>query len=192
MVGSVLLTLLLAVIFIPGQGAKASANLPAATSLEIFAKIDTIPGDSTNAKFVHQIPVESFSFASGNSARAGAGASLGGGAGKVMASPITFTAAAGSDSPLLLKAVAKGTHLTTAVFSFVHSAGDSSAVFQTYTLGDCSILSFHQTAQQGGVVDDEVQISFTKVTYTFTPQNPDGSLGSPSSVTWDLKTNTVS
>jgi type VI secretion system secreted protein Hcp len=153
------------------------------TSLAIFAQIDGIPGDATDEKFVNQIPVQNFSFASKNSVATGTG--------KVITSPITFTAAAGPDSPLLIMALAKGTVLKSAVFSFVHSSGDGQFVFEKYTLSNCSIKSFHQTASESGVVVDEVQISFTQVTYTFTPQKADGTPGSSISVTWDLKTNTV-
>jgi len=182
MLSSVVLTLLLAMVFIPGHSARAAASTPAVATIDIFAKIDTIQGDSTNSKFAKQIPVQSFSFASTSSAPTGAGA------GKSIASPITFTAAAGSDSPYLLKALAQGTHLQTAVFSFAR-AGDSPAVFQTYTLSNCSIIGFHQTMQQNGVVGDEVQITFTKVMYKFSPQKPDGSLASPITVTWDIQKN---
>jgi type VI secretion system secreted protein Hcp len=184
MLSSVILTLLLAMVFIPGHSARAAASTPAAAGIDIFAKIDTIQGDSTNSKFAKQIPVQGFSFASTSSAPTGAGA----GAGKSIASPITFTAAAGSDSPYLLKALAQGTHLQTAVFSFAR-AGNSPAAFQTYTLSNCSIIGFHQLVQQNGVVGDEVQITFTKVIYKFSPQKPDGSLAPPITVTWDIQTN---
>ena len=191
MLSSVVLTLLLAVVLIPGQSARAAANAPAATTLEIFAKIDTIPGDSVSDKFKGQISIQSFSFAGMNSAPTGTGAGGGAGAGKSVASPITFTAVAGSDSPLLLKALAKHTVLKTAVFSFVHVHTEgTSAVFQTYMLSNCTIVSFHQTAPENGVVD-EVQIAFSKVTYTFSLEKQDGTLGTTTTVTWDIKANTA-
>ncbi len=92
MLSSVVLTLLLAVALIPGQSARAAANAPtAAPTLDIFAKIldsagTPINGDSTAKGFEKQIPVQSFSFAGMNSAPTGTGA------GKAIASPITFTA----------------------------------------------------------------------------------------------------
>jgi type VI secretion system secreted protein Hcp len=183
MLSGVVLTLLLGVVLIPGHSARAAANAPAATTLEIFATIDTITGDSTAKGFEKQIEVQSFSFAGMNSAPTGAGKSI--------ASPITFTAAAGTDSPLLLKALAQHTVLKTAVFKFVHTGGESPFVFQTYSLSNCLIVGFHQTAPVNGVVD-EVQLAFAKVTYTVTQQKPDGSPGTTTTVTWDIKANKVS
>jgi type VI secretion system secreted protein Hcp len=181
MVGGLVLALLLAAVLIPGQSARAAANAStAAPALDIFAKIDTIPGDSTDAQFVHQIPVQSVSFAS---------TSLGGAGGRPNISPITFTAAAGSDSPLLFMALAQRKVLNSAVFSFVHTASNgTTTAFQTYTLSHCTIVGFHQTAPQNGV-DDEVQIAFTKVTYAFSPQKADGSLAPPISGGWDITGN---
>ncbi len=69
--------------------------------------------------------------------------------------------------------------------------GASATLLQKYVLSTCLIVSFHQTAPQNGVVD-EIQMSFAVVKYSFSPQKSDGSLGTPITVTWDIRANKVS
>jgi type VI secretion system secreted protein Hcp len=54
------------------------------------------------------------------------------------------------------------------------------------------VSSYHDAGSQpvdDGVPQDTVALNFTKITFSFTPQNADGALGTPVTESWDLKSN---
>lgn len=54
-----------------------------------------------------------------------------------------------------------------------------------YELKDV-VVAGTRTAWAGGVPIEEITLSFSRITWTFTPQNPDGTLDTPISFCWDV------
>src|SRR5262249_18471047 len=64
----------------------------------------------------------------------------------------------------------------------------SSFEYLTYKLRNARVSSF-QTASPGGV-QDVIPLSFDRIEEDFTPQKPDGTAGTPVTVTYDVPTQT--
>ena len=154
-------------------------------AFEAFLKIDGLDGESTRKGFEKQLEIKSFTWGAANSATIGAG---GGGAGKV--SVTTFNVSRNTDaaSPRLFQSCCNGTHYPKAVVTLSKSGGASPYDFIRYEFENVSVQSVQWSGATGG--DDapleSVSLAFGKVSFTYTPQSPDGSKGSPSVGTWDL------
>jgi type VI secretion system secreted protein Hcp len=158
-------------------------------AVDMFLKIDGIPGESTDAKFQKQIVLDSFSWGETNTGAHGQGS--GAGAGKVSMQDFHFTAKVSVASPKLMLACATGQHIKDAVMS-VRRAGEqkeAGAVFLTYTFQGVVVTS----VQEGGAATDfpvdAVSFAFQKIDVMYKPQTPTGGVGSAVEFAWDLSAN---
>jgi type VI secretion system secreted protein Hcp len=101
-------------------------------------------------------------------------------------SPISLTKFLDKSSPLLFINCATGKRIPTATITAERD--DSAFDFFTITLADVLISSVSQGASEGGIVES-MSSSFTKLTLTYVPQNPNGSAAVPVTVSFDLKAN---
>jgi len=148
---------------------------------DLFLKLDTVTGDSTNAHHAKEIDVASLSWGLTNSTTSASGATL---------SAVTITKGIDSASPKLFVASAKGTTYATAKIS-ADRTGVQSATFATLTLGTVKIASFRQVADRTNGFTETITLKFSKATLSFKPQNADGSLGTAVTGCWNLITRTT-
>lgn len=156
------------------SAASASESSILAAS-DFFLKIEGVEGESTDAKHAGEIEIESFSWGAQNTP----------GISKVNFQDFHFTTRTSKASPVLMLACASGKHFSKAVLT-VRKAGEIPVEYYKVTLEDLLVTS-HQSGGSAGsevVPMEQVSINFTKITFSYTPQKADGSLGSPVVTTW--------
>ncbi len=158
-------------------------------AVDMFLKIDGIPGESTDAKFQKEIVLESFSWGETNTgAHSAAG---GGGAGRVSMQDFHFTAKVSVASPKLMLACATGQHIKDAVMS-ERRAGEQkegSAVFLTYSFQGVVITSVQEAGNRDDIPLDSVSFAFQKIDIMYKAQTPAGGVGEAVEFAWDLAAN---
>ena len=158
----------------PAAAADA-AGAPAAAfgSVDMFLKIDGIAGDSRDSAHAGEIDVQSFAWGVGTAENS---------SGKPALQDISFAMHVSQASPLLMIASAKATRIPSAVF-VARTAGAERLEFYKLTLENCLVTSY-QTAGSSEAPTDFFNLDFAKVTMSYTPQRPDGTLGAPIVVTY--------
>jgi len=158
-------------------------------AVDMFLKIDGIPGESTDAKFQKQIVLESFSWGETNAAVHSAAG--GGGAGRVSMQDFHFTARVSIASPKLMLACASGQHIKDAVMN-VRRAGEQkegNAAFLTYSVQGVVITSVQEAGDTSDIPLDSVSFAFQKIDVMYKPQTPAGGVGEAVDFAWDLAAN---
>ena len=154
-------------------------------AFEAFLKIDGLDGESTRKGFEKQLEIKSFNWGAANSVTIGSG---GGGAGKVSVTTFNISKNTDAASPRLFQSCCNGTHYAKALVTLSRSGSRSPDDFIKYEFDNVYVQSVQWSGATGG--DDtpleSVSFAFSKVSFTYTPQNPDGSKGTPSVGTWDL------
>jgi type VI protein secretion system component Hcp len=130
----------------------------------------TIEVDSTNFEAVQSLNIGS--------------QSTGSGAGKVAFGPFTFTKKPDINSPDLWTRLCSGTpFLKVSVSAAVDS---TSAPFFTFTMGLVAVKTIAFSASKGdGSPLETITLQYGQSAYSVTPQNPDGTLGTPVTAGWD-------
>jgi len=154
----------------------------------LFLKLDTIAGESTDDKHKGEIEVESFSW---GLTQAGGSVGGGGGVGKAQFEDLTLVAPTSSASPKLFVAAASGQHLKEANLT-VRKPGEQPAEFYKIRLEDVLVSSFHTVGAEGDEAPvDQFSLNFGKILVSYSPQNADGSLGAAVTGSWDIKKNSA-
>jgi type VI secretion system secreted protein Hcp len=159
-------------------------------AVDMFLKIDGIPGESTDAKFQKEIVLDSFSWGETNTG-AHIGAGGGAGAGKVSMQDFHFTARVSVASPKLMLACAQGQHIKDAVMS-VRKAGEQkegNAAFLTYSFQGVVITSVQEAGDTSDIPLDSVSFAFQKIDVMYKEQTATGAVGATSEFAWDLAAN---
>jgi type VI secretion system secreted protein Hcp len=113
----------------------------------------------------------------------------GGGAGKVNVNDFSFTMTVNKASPKLLLACASGEHIGDALLT-CRKAGKEQQEYLKITFTDLLVSSFQTGGSNGDVVPvDQVSLNFSKIEYSYAPQDNKGGLGTPIPVHWDVKAN---
>ena len=156
--------------------------------IDIYLKLDGIPGDSTADRHAGEIVV--LSYRTDIEAKFAAHLGGGGGAGKAEFSGVQFRKRLDKASVALLLACASGRHIASGRFTFTRASADSKA-FYTVTLED--VLVAHISQAVGGVdsapSEEEVTLQCRRIRWAFSSQNPDGSQAPPITGGWDMGTN---
>ncbi len=157
-------------------------------AFDMFLKIDGIPGESVDSKHKGEIQLLSFSWGEQNTGAHAVGG--GGGAGKVSMQDFHFAAAESIASPKLFLACASGQHIKTATL-VARKAGDRSSLeFLKLELTDVLVSSFQSGGSEGETLPvDQVSLNFGRVQFSYTPQRPDGTGGTPVTAGWDIRAN---
>ncbi|KUL96386.1 Hcp1 family type VI secretion system effector [Bosea sp. WAO] len=155
---------------------------------DFLLEIEGIKGESHDSKHKETIEIESFSWGASNSGTHSAGS--GGGAGKVSFQDLHCTANVNKASPVLMLSCASGKHIKKAVL-FVRKQGKDQQEFYTVTLQDLLVSSYQSGDSTGGnpVPTDQFSLNFAKIKFEYKFQKDDGTLGPPSTGTWDIKAN---
>jgi type VI secretion system secreted protein Hcp len=158
-------------------------------AFDAFLKIDGVDGESTRKGFEKQTEILSFNIAANNPTTIGS-ASGGAGGGKATMSSFSVSKKADKASPLLLQACLEGTHYAKASVTLNKAAGKSAVDFIKYEFEKVYVDNVQQSGASGGddSANEVVSFVFGKFTMTYTPQNPDGTKGSPMVASWDLTT----
>jgi type VI secretion system secreted protein Hcp len=177
----------------PGTGGGAlpidpcSPSMAASSGIDIFAKVDGIPGESMDDK--HKDEIEILSFGWGGVTNPTTFSGSGQGAGKAQIGPICFLKTVDRASTELVGAAATGEHVKDVVVTF-RKAGKEQQEFLTYKLSDVIVSSVHPGGT-GVLPGEQVTLNFAKADIKYCQQKADGSLGGCHEVVLDLKAGTV-
>jgi type VI secretion system secreted protein Hcp len=163
---------------------------PAYAAVDMFLKIDGIDGESQTKGHEKEIELESFSW--GATMPIGTGLTGGSGTGKIMVTDISVTKKLDSTSPQLLEKLFTGQHTPKVVLTLTKPDGKGGLLnFYKITLEDVLISSYQTGGSSGGDIPIEsLSLNFAKITFEYTPQKPDGTIGTPVKFGWDLAKNT--
>ncbi|MBX3329913.1 MAG: type VI secretion system tube protein Hcp [Nitrospira sp.] len=159
---------------------------------DYFLKIDGIEGESQDARHKGEIALDAWSF--GGAAEETVGGKLSGlarpgvASGRFNAQDFQFMAKISKASPMLFQACATAKHLPRVTMTG-RKAGDNPQDYLKITLSEVLITSYQQSGAGGtGTVPvDQVSCNFARIDIEYRGINPDGSLGSPVSASFDLK-----
>jgi type VI secretion system secreted protein Hcp len=156
---------------------------------DIFAKIGTIQGESSDSKHKNEIDVLVWSWGVAQSGSMAYGG--GGGAGKASFNDLNFTHHVDKATPLLMKACATGTHIPAATIT-VRKAGKDQQEYLVVKMTDVLITSVALSVAEGAASTAEnVGLQFAKVDLEYKPQKADGSLDVGLHFKYDIKANMV-
>lgn len=154
-------------------------------AVDFFLKLDGIDGDATNVGHEKWIEILNFNWGVTNPASIGTGGG-GAGAGKPSPSDFTLSLPFSSASPELFKKAVTGVAIATGTLSVSRFVKDRSTDFIKWNLSDIHISSYQTEGAEDGDFD-QVALNFAKIEVVFTPQNPDGSIGTPISEGFDFQ-----
>ena len=156
---------------------------------DIFAKIGTIKGESTDVKHKDEIDVLSWAWGVTQSGTIGPGG--GGGASKPSFNDLSFTHRIDKASPLLMKACATGTHVPEATIT-VRKAGKAPQEYLIIKMSDVLITGVAMSvAGEEPTTAENVTIQAAKVDLEYRAQKADGSLEPGLHFKYDIKANKV-
>jgi type VI secretion system secreted protein Hcp len=158
---------------------------------QCFLKIEGIQGESTNENHPNEIVLVGFRTGLMQKVIA---AGSGAGVGKVDFSPLKVFKNIDKASVPIFVACAVGKHLKTVTLSVVRYADFPSGAFDYFVvvLSDVFVSSVNdgtETTDSEGNLLETVTFDFTKIEWTYKPQNEDGSPGTPVKGGYDLKLN---
>jgi len=142
-------------------------------AVDMFIKIEDIKGESADDKHKGEIDVLAWSWGASQSGTMHTGG--GAGAGKANFQDVSVTKWVDKSSHALLKAVAVGQHIKSALLT-VRKAGEKPLEYIKLTMKDCLISSV-STGGSGGEdrLTENISINFGNFDYEYTPQKADGS-----------------
>lgn len=146
---------------------------------DYFLELDTIPGESTDAKLPNMIELEGFSLGIDVPVTST-------GFGKATFSDFSATKRIDKASPLLYLKSASGARLKNAILHV--RKPNTTLEYYTVTLTDVLITSV-RTGGAGNGVSESFTLNFLKIETVYRPQKQDGALDAPIRFGWDLKNN---
>jgi type VI secretion system secreted protein Hcp len=160
----------------------------AQAATDLFLTWPGIVGPSTVQGHVGDIELLSYSQTASNTANPDAG---GGGAGKSTCGKITITKRIDSTSPVFLGMVLSGRVTAGPVtVTFAKSGNERDTTSYTVRLRDVVPTSITQSDSPGAdTIIETIVLAARQFVFTFTPQLPNGSFGTPVSFGWDCATN---
>ena len=157
-------------------------------AIDMFLRIDGIPGESTDDKHPDEIEVLAYSLGFSNSGSAAAGPA--GGAGKPSAQALSLTIFNSRASLPLFTALCTGRFLREATLT-LRKAGAAPHEFLTIRLEDVLVTS--QSAGGSGGEDqltENITLDYARIEFTYVGQRADGTSAEPQVAGFDFATNT--
>lgn len=157
-------------------------------AVDMFLKIQGIPGESKDHKHKDSIQIDSFSWGMVQTGSFSAGG--GGGAGKVSMSDISVMKYLDKASCDLMYHCASGKHIPSALIT-IRKAGDKPLEYLKIKLTDILVSSVQHSGSGGGDnLSESLSLNFAKIEVEYQEQKADGS-GSPAGkFGWNVKENT--
>lgn len=158
-------------------------------AVDMFLKIDGIPGESTDAKHRDEIVLESFSWGETHAASR-AGTAGGAGAGRVSMQDFHFTSRVSVATPRLMLKCATGEHIKEGVLT-VRKAGEQKEGFEflMYKFEGLVITSVQEAGDDLEIPLDSVSFAFEKIDVTYKLQTAAGGIGAVVDFAWNLTAN---
>lgn len=153
-----------------------------------FLKLDGIDGESTDRSHRNEIELLSWSWGVTNETPAGGGG--GSGVGRATPQALLFVHRYDKASPLLARLAANGRHIRTAVLS-ARRSGTGQRDFLLITLKELNVSAV-QMADNGDGPVEQVALRFAEIGFSYTPQTPRGTAGTPVTMNWNVRTSQVS
>ncbi len=156
-------------------------------AVDMFLKLEGLKGESADDKHKEEIDVLAWSWGASQSGTMHTGG--GAGAGKANFQDVSVTKWVDKSSHALLKAVAVGQHVKSALLT-VRKAGEKPLEYIKLTMKDCLISSI-STGGSGGEdrLTENISINFGNFAYEYTPQKEDGSGDAVLPYAFDIKAN---
>lgn len=156
-------------------------------AVDMFIKIDGLPGESIDKTHKDEIDVLAWSFGMSQSGTFHSGS--GGGAGKVNVQDLSFTKYIDKSSPDLMLLCCNGGHIKDAVL-VVRKAGTTPLEYVKFTMTTCMVSSV-STGGSGGEdrLTENVTLNFAKFQVDYVEQTQKGGEGAKPSMTWDISAN---
>lgn len=153
-------------------------------SADILLKIEGLTGESKIDGHEGEIDVLSMSWGASNAGSA----HFGGGAGtaKGNCSDLSIMKRVDCCSPEFFKKTMNGTHFDSAKMVLRKASGDSPIEYFTIEMTHVFVTSWQTSCSGDTHGMESVSLSFEQVKVTYTPQNDDGTPGSPTEVGWDI------
>lgn len=157
-------------------------------AVDMFLKIDGIPGESMDTNHRDEIDVLSYSW--GESQPPAAGGTGGGAGGRVVMQDFHFAMRVNKASAKLFLACASGLHIRNAILT-VRRSGENPVEFLKWTLTNVTVASYQTAAgaSAGEPPLDQIGLRFAKIETEYRAVNPDGSLDAPIKAGWDVQAN---
>jgi type VI secretion system secreted protein Hcp len=159
-------------------------------AVDMFLKIDGIPGESTDNSHKDEIDILSYTW--GETQPPTASSASGASAGRVVMQDFHFAMRVNKASAKLFLACASGAHIRNAILT-VRRPGASPVEFLKWTLTDVTVASY-QTASNvptGEPPLDQISLRFAKIEVEYRPVKPDGSPDAPIKTGWDQQANSL-
>ena len=157
---------------------------------DMFLKLADIKGESADSKHKDQIEVLSFSW--GATQQSSQNTGTGGGVSKASIQDLHFVHHMDKSSPDLMKVLLTGKHIKDGTL-VARKAGDKPLEYLKIEMKDILITSVQYGSDHGGgVPTEQVTLSFSHVTQTYTPQKADGSGDTAGDFKYDVKAHKMS
>ena len=156
-------------------------------AVDMFLKIEDLKGESADDAHKGEIDVLAWSWGASQSGTMHTGG--GAGAGKANFQDVSVTKYVDKSSHALLKAVAVGQHIKSALLT-VRKAGEKPLEYIKLTMKNCLISSV-STGGSGGEdrLTENISINFGNFSYEYTPQKEDGRGDAVLPFAFDIKAN---
>jgi type VI secretion system secreted protein Hcp len=166
-------------------------------AIDMFLKLDSVTGESTDSSHAQEIEVASFSHSVSNQSTVGSGTS-GSGAGKASFGALKIVARTNNSSATLFQVSASGDHFKTAKLT-ARKAGKSQQEYFTIELTEVYVSEYTNGYQPldannpGSEVAhvDMYSLSYKTIKITYKPQKADGTLGAPAIGQYNLGNNST-
>lgn len=156
-------------------------------AVDVFLKIDGIPGESKDSTHAGEIEVQSWSWGASQPGTFSSGG--GGGAGKVSMTDFSFVQTMQKSSNELMFACATGKHIAKAVLTARKSGGEQQEYLKV-TFTDLLVSSYNTGGSgEGGVPMESIALNYASMQMEYNEQKADGSMEGFVAKGWDLKKN---
>ena len=153
----------------------------------IYMNYGDIKGEVTASDHQSWIEITSFQFGVGRGISSPTGSSADREASAPSISEIVITKAMDKASPKLFEE-ALGGHGQSVTIDFCKMQSGTCVTYMEYTLEN-TMVSGYSVSSGGDRPTESLSFNFTKIVFTYTPTNPDGSQGAPVKAGYDLKKN---
>jgi type VI secretion system secreted protein Hcp len=154
-------------------------------AVDVFLKIDGVPGESADSKHKSEIDVLSYSWGVSQTGTSSYGG--GGGAGKANFGDFSFMMRMNKATPKLMQACANGSHIKDATLT-CRKAGDKQQEYMQYKFYDL-LISSYQTSASSEEPTESISFNFSKMEMEYKEQDSKGQLGGSTNFKYNIKEN---
>lgn len=151
--------------------------------VDYYLRIDGVQGESTEKDHAGWIELYSYAWGAQVTTNAGAG---GAATGRATVDAVVVTFRLGRMSPQLFNLVVNGRRAQSATLHGVRTRDRPQKVVEL-EMANVTVTSYDSSAAAGDGATDSIALRFGSVTYSFWPQNEDGTVGAAVVAAWDAR-----